>query len=501
MASTTNHEEGELKSYSQDRSVYQRQFAALLNDNFYAIIEIDLNGQIATWNRGAQRIYGYSASQALSMNIRDFIPKERQVEAQELLDNIARGKTVRLLESDRLARGGRSIRVWLSINPVYDDNNAIIGAIAIERDFTASQQTREEIRQLNEELVKRTDELNKRQERSRIILETAPDAIIIIDDGGVVREFNQAAVDTFGYSAKEAIGCNVSMLMPSPFQEHHNGYIANYRKTGKSRVFCQRRVVVGLRKNGTKFPMALTVSEIDQMGLFVGIARDISARRQLQSDLAKARNSEQERIGREIHDGLGQRLTGLSMMAASLRLKLAESYSPHTEIAKEISEQLNLAIDEARRIAHGLSPLQQINGGLADMLALLAADTRKATGIAVCFENLTGQPGLVEDRTAAMQLYRITQEAINNAIKHANANTISIKLLIDNDGEAQLLVVDDGCGFEYHHDDKEGIGLRVMRYRADVIGCELTIESSPGEGTCIRNKLGSLLLPDAGLTE
>lgn len=489
-----------------DRTVTEArsgQLAALLNDTYDAIIVMELNGCITSWNRGAERMYGYSESQARSMNISDMMPEDRRNEVRDLFDRMVKGENARSLETSRLTHDNRKLDVWLTINPVHDNNGDTIGVFTIERDITASKQMREELRQLNEELEKRiderTDELRQREERSRIILETAPDAIIIIDHNGLIQDYNQAAVDTFGYSAKEAIGRNVSLLMPSPYQQHHSDYIASYLNTGESRVFCRRRVVVGLRKDGSTFPMALTISEINHMELFVGIVRDISVRRRLQSDLAKARNNEQERIGRELHDGLGQRLTGLSMMAASLRHNLDDSASPHAEAARDISDQLKQAIDEARRIAHGLSPLQQIEGGLAEMLAMLAEDTRKATGIEVHFENLTGIPGLIEDQTAAIQLYRISQEAVHNAIKHAQAHKIDIKLMTNDKGEVELRVLDDGRGFNRDDTHTDGIGLRVMHYRADAIGCELTIESSPGNGTCIRSKLASLLLPDAGL--
>ena len=330
--------------------------------------------------------------------------------------------------------------------------------------------------------------LKEREDRLRIIVDTAPDAVITITGDGLINDFNRAAEMIFGYAASEVIGRNISMLMPFPFREENDGYLAR-RLEARKPVLCRRWEVVGRRKNGATFPMDLTVSEIDHIGIFLGIARDISAQRQLEQEVANASTYEQERIGHEIHDGLGQRLTGLSLLATTLRNDLADRELAEAGTATEIVEQLHQAIEEVRTIAHGLSPLPLVMGGLEEALDKLAEDTQASTGIRCRFNRHEGEATLIEDRAIAMQVYRIAQEAVHNAVKHAAARTITITLEL-RENRPELMIEDDGSGFQPDGEADEGIGLRIMRYRASIIGCKLIVESVPDRGTCIRCRFG-----------
>jgi two-component system sensor kinase FixL len=332
------------------------------------------------------------------------------------------------------------------------------------------------------ELKQAESALREREERLRVILNTAPDAIITIGADGIVQSFNQAAEAIFGYSASEVMDQNVSLLMPSPYREAHDGYLARYLRTRKSDIFGKRREVRGRRKDGSTFPMELTVSEIDREGLFVGIARDLSARRELEREVIEASTLEQERIGQELHDGLGQRLTGLSLMVESLRQALNKQQLPKAATVAEIIEQLKKATGETRAIAHGLVPVPLTERGLSDALRKLARDTQTATGIRCRFTTRSRADIEVTDRAVALQLYRIAQELIHNAVRHAQAGRITLGLN-RKDRRLELLVSDDGKGFYSDGGKKEGYGLRIMRYRAAMIGCELTIESAVGKGT------------------
>jgi len=598
-----------------------RLLATLLRNSNDAVTVQDFDGRITVWNHGAEQMYGYDEAEALQMNIRDTVPEDRRAETLQLIERIAAGEDIQSFETTRLTRDGRLLDVWLTITPVIDESGERVGLSTTERDITASNHAKDELRRLNEQLehriAERTVELQRRKEefqtladnvpalfsyidadqryryvnrryeefwrrsaaevigmsatellgpagyaqarpyietvlagtpvtydavfeypertsymrvayvpdidgesrvrgfyalvdditelkmaeqslqeredRLRVILETAPDAIISIDNDGIIRDYNHAAEIIFGYSASEIIGRNVSLLMPSPYRDEHNDYITLYLETGESSVFCRRREVVGRRKNGTTFPMDLTVSEIDHIGMFVGVARDISAKRKLEQEVARASTYEQERIGQEIHDGLGQRLTGLSLLATTLKGELDDRGLAEAETAKEIVEQLHHAIKEVRTIAHGLSPLPLVLGGLEEALARLAEDTQATTGITCRFEGHEDLTPLISDHAIAMQMYRIAQEAVHNTVKHAQARTITMKLA-EQDGLPELVIEDDGKGFERDGEAGEGIGLRIMHYRASIIGCNLTIKSAPNKGTCIRCRFGSSVL-------
>ena len=166
--------------------------------------------------------------------------------------------------------------------------------------------------------------LRDSEERLRAILETAVEGIITIDERGVIESANRAAERIFGYAAAELIGRNVSVLMPSPYREGHDGYLANYVRTGHARIIGIGREVVGQRKDGTTFPMDLSVSEVRlaDRRLFTGFVRDITGRKQLEQEILEISNREQQRIGQDLHDGLCQQLAGIELMCEVLEQKL-----------------------------------------------------------------------------------------------------------------------------------------------------------------------------------
>ena len=233
-------------------------------------------------------------------------------------------------------------------------------------------------------------------------MDTAPDAVITIDRQGIIENFNRAAEAMFGYSAAEAVGANVRLLMPAPYCNEHDDYLERYHRTGERHVIGQRRELRGRRKNGAEFPLEVTVTEVEDFGLFVGIARDLSDRRRLEKEVARASTFEQERIGQEIHDGLGQKLTALSMMAASLKRDLTRQNVPESRTLNELIEHLRQATEEARALSRGLAPVPLTEQGLAAALSRLAGDMQAATGIACHFETDPRYPVEVENRTTAM---------------------------------------------------------------------------------------------------
>ena len=322
--------------------------------------------------------------------------------------------------------------------------------------------------------------LRDREMRLRAVMDNAAEAIIVIGLDGLITDFNNAAQALFGYGASETIGRNVNMFMPSPYRDEHDGYLSHYITTHEPRIINKPRELPGRHKDGSTFPLELTVTEVDHLGAFVGLIRDLSQQRELERQIADISTLEQERIGQEIHDGLGQQLTGLSMVATSIKRNLASRELPEAEQMEQLITQLQLAIKEARALSRGLSPVPITPEGLNDALILLARDVKSKTGINCHFNSNDAVD--IEDRTNAMQVYRIVQEAVNNAVKHAHPQNITIEVK----GQAEhfeLCVHDDGKGFELDEASSEGIGMRIMRYRGSIIGCKLEASSQAGEGT------------------
>ncbi|HWA25836.1 MAG TPA: response regulator [Lacunisphaera sp.] len=209
--------------------------------------------------------------------------------------------------------------------------------------------------------------------------------------------------------------------------------------------------------------------------------RDISARRNLERWLLTISDEEQQRIGADLHDGLGQQLTGLSCLAAALRDRLAKAHPSEAPQAELIARLANEAVAQSRALARGLCPVQLENAGLLVALQELAAQSQTLHGVQCRFE-VKGTPPTC-DHLTSLHLYRITQEAIHNAVRHGQARHIRI-VLFSRRHQHRLTINDDGKGFDASARGRApGSGLRLMGYRANIIGGVLSLESRPGGGT------------------
>ncbi|MFI5357552.1 MAG: response regulator, partial [Opitutales bacterium] len=212
-----------------------------------------------------------------------------------------------------------------------------------------------------------------------------------------------------------------------------------------------------------------------------GALTDITERKQLEKEILRISDREQWRIGQDLHDGLGQQLTAIELMCQSFRADLVFVRPDLATQASQICELLREAIGQTRALARGLTPFMLDSSGLPAALAQLAEQTQ-ALGRGRC-TFVCPEPVTLDDREAALHLYRIAQEAVGNALKHAKAGEVSIGLTSGADGIVRLEIADNGRGIRASKKPAAGIGLRVMRHRANAIGAELTVTSRPDEGT------------------
>lgn len=324
------------------------------------------------------------------------------------------------------------------------------------------------------------------------ILNTAADGIITIDDKGHIESFNSAAERIFGYKSSKLIGVNVSKLMPAPYAKSHNTYLRNYLRTGEAKIIGIGRETVGRRSNGEIFPIDLAVSEvrIGKRRMFTGIVRDISERKRLQKALVDATELERKQIGQDLHDTVSQQLAGLTMIAQALQNKLNvgsdDSVLDASKDAAQISKLALTALTQIKTISQGLYPVELERNGIGLALEQLAYQQEDLFGIPCRYEGETRLP--LPDRTVTVHLYRIAQEAVSNAIKHAAPSLITIRFERNREG-LLLSITDDGKGFKRPRKSLSGLGLAIMQYRANMIGSELEIHSVKGKGTVVACKL------------
>jgi signal transduction histidine kinase len=205
-------------------------------------------------------------------------------------------------------------------------------------------------------------------------------------------------------------------------------------------------------------------------------------RRDLERQVIDSAESERRRIGHELHDGIGQQLGGLLMAANGLSKHLAANAAAFAGQAEHLGMQLQETIREVRGISHGLAPVPLWDRGIEDALQALAQSTEKNSGVRCVFD--CPEAVLVSHEATSGNLYRIAQEAVSNALKHASPGEIRIGL--ERRGEMIVLEIDDdGCGLPEPLLQGGGIGFRVMRLRAEIMGGNLECGTAPAGGTRI----------------
>jgi signal transduction histidine kinase len=204
--------------------------------------------------------------------------------------------------------------------------------------------------------------------------------------------------------------------------------------------------------------------------------------RELEQEIVRAGEREQMRIGQDLHDGVCQSLAALDCAAQCLKLDLEIGHAPQARLAAEIQRQLSAATVEARNLARGIYPVTMERDGLSVALQGLVFATKALTNVNVTFE--TDENVIVKDPEVSMHLYRIAQEALSNAMRHAKASRVTMRL-IQEDHRLTVCVEDDGCGSDMRH-RPDGMGWRTMRYRANLIGAKLDVSTPSSGGTMVR---------------
>lgn len=316
------------------------------------------------------------------------------------------------------------------------------------------------------------------------VLETSVDAIITIDRVGTMLIVNSAAERLFQYDRADLIGSPIAKLMPEPDRSQHPQYIDRFLNTGEARIIGIGREVVGKKADGTLFPLELSVSQLDLDGeiYFTGVMRDITKRRNLELEVLRISDFERQRIGQDLHDGLGQMLTGISLITQHLARKLDQQSNALANEANEIVSHLQEADRFARALSRTLVPIPVDEKGLKRTFQTLCSQIGRLYDVTCNF--LADESAFTHVERiprAATNIYRIIQEATTNAVRHGGASKITISLRENSQG-IQLTIRDNGKGFSGDEDQSNGLGIQSMRYRAHVLGGKLRIDRLEAQG-------------------
>ena len=470
-----------------------------------AIIRLDLEGRIASWNAGAERITGWRADAILGRHFSVFYPAE----------DIAAGKLERELrlvretgryeeQGLRLRRDGSSFIAHVTLTPLRDEAGELVGYAKVSRDITEHRAAE--------------DALRARAAHLRSILETVPDAMVVIDEAGRIQSFSAAAERLFGYENTEVLGQNVSILMPEPYRTQHDSYMARYMTTGERRIIGIGRVVVGQRKDESTFPMELAVGEMrsDNRRYFTGFVRDLTERQktetrlqELQSELVHmSRFTALGEMASTLAHEINQPLTAIANYLKGSRRILERMEGEHVPMLRDA---VNQAAEQALRAGQVIRHLREfVSRGeserhieslpkLVQEASALALVGAKEKGVRVSFRLDPDAPLVLADR---IQIQQVLLNLIRNAIEamqdRPRRELVVSTTALPQDGLVEVCVKDTGTGlapevaaqlFQPFVTTKKhgmGVGLSICRTIVESHGGKIWAESKPGEGTAFR---------------
>ena len=466
-----------------------------------AIYMLDPAGRVTIWNRGAERLKGWTEQEVLGKPSSLFYPREAITVGKPEID-IERARTEGRFEEEdwRVRKDGSEFLASVSWTALHGKDGGLRGFAKIVSDITEKRSAE--------------DQLRAHESQLSAILSTVPDAMVVIDEAGTMLSFSAAAEALFGYAEEEVLGENVRMLMPSPDRERHDSYIQRYLETGEKRIIGKGRVVSGRRADGSTFPMELYIGEAVRGNerIFTGFIRDLTERRAVEDHMATlqaelihvTRVSAMGTMASTLAHELNQPIAAVANYVEAVRDQMAQ---PQESEWPMMREALAEAASEALRAGQIVRRLREfVSRGevektieslpeLVQEASALGLAGAREMGINVHFDiDPLASPVLVDRVQIQQVLINLVRNACE-AMADSAVKQLTIATRASKDDLVEVIVSDTGCGiapgvarqlftaFVSTKPNGMGLGLSICRTIVEVNGGKIWMESRKGKGT------------------